>query len=168
MPRLILQSEGHVGEVYELTAERYRIGRLPDNDIAIEDRSIGGHHVELALDGTDYRLFDLDSTNGSRINGEKVKEIKLRRNDVIRIGNVEILYESEHAPDLLPLPDPTQPVNVGQCASRGRLANFKNLSPIPKQVARDKTPWKILTLVAVLIALGGVAFFLFKMFALAD
>jgi FOG: FHA domain len=69
MPKLIVS-----GVTHELVDEAITIGRGPDNTIVVNDPSISTHHAQLLLEGDTYRLKDLDSTNGTRVNGKPVTE----------------------------------------------------------------------------------------------
>ena len=60
------------------------IGRAPDNMIVIDDPSVSGRHAQLQLTGDSCRLKDLESTNGTRVNGVPVTETLLRFDDRIR------------------------------------------------------------------------------------
>jgi len=113
----------------------------------------------------DYVIKDLDSTNGTRINGERITQQKLRRNDILRLGNIELLYDSEHAPPGQPMPSPSARVNLAECSSHGRPANFVNASPIVKRVrgAPDKR-WKLILTVLAILAVAGVAYFVWVVF----
>jgi hypothetical protein len=73
MPKLIIS-----GVTHELVDEAITIGRGPDNTIVVSDPSISTHHAQLLLEGDTYRLKDLDSTNGTRVNGKPVTEAVLR------------------------------------------------------------------------------------------
>src|SRR5471030_1517637 len=133
MPRLVAQSPEFAGKSFELSGPEISVGRLEDNKIQIEHASVSGHHAVLNLDEQDYVLKDFDSTNGSRVNGEKITSQKLRRNDIVRLGNIELLYDSEHAPPGQPMPSLSERVNLNECASQGRPASFVNASPIAKK-----------------------------------
>src|ERR1700759_512461 len=98
MPRLVAQSPEFSGTSFDLKGPEMTVGRLEDNAISVAHASVSGHHAILTLDEQDYVLKDLDSTNGTRVNGEKITSQKLRRNDMVRLGNIELLYDSEHAP----------------------------------------------------------------------
>ena len=98
MPRLVAQSPEFAGKSFNLSGAEITVGRVEDNRIQIEHASVSGHHAVLKLDAMDYVIKDLDSTNGTRINGERITQQKLRRNDILRLGNIELLYDSEHAP----------------------------------------------------------------------
>src|SRR6187551_3210898 len=79
MPKLLIS-----GVTHELIDEAITIGRGPDNTIVVNDPSISTHHAQLLLEGDTYRLKDLDSTNGTRVNGKPVTETVLRFDDRIR------------------------------------------------------------------------------------
>src|SRR5476651_894582 len=132
MPRLVAQSPEFAGKSFDLAGPEITVGRVADNKVQVEHASVSGHHAVLKIDALDYVIKDLDSTNGTRVNGEKITEQKLRRNDVVRLGNIELLYDSEHAPPGQPMPSLSERVNLAECASNGRPENFTNASPIAK------------------------------------
>ena len=101
MPKLTIS-----GLTHELVDEAITIGRGPDNTIVVNDPSISTHHAQLLLEGDTYRLKDLDSTNGTRVNGKPVTETVLRFDDRIRFGAAEARYESSEASGSKPLPKP--------------------------------------------------------------
>src|SRR5476651_2763857 len=133
MPRLVAQSPEFAGKTFDLSGPEVTVGRVADNKIQIEHASVSGHHALLKLESLDYVLKDLDSTNGTRVNGERITQQKLRRNDVLRLGNIELLYDSEHAPPGQPMPSLSERVNLAECTSHGRPADFVNASPILKR-----------------------------------
>ena len=89
MPKLIISRVTH-----ELVKDAITIGRGADNTIVVDDPSISTHHARLLLERDTYRLKDLDSTNGTRVNGKPVRETLLRSGDRIRFGEAEANYES--------------------------------------------------------------------------
>src|ERR1700722_6225961 len=143
MPRLVAQSPEFTGKTFDLSGKEVTVGRVEDNRIQIEHASVSGHHAVLKLDALDYVIKDLESTNGTRVNGEKISEQKLRRNDILRLGNIELLYDSEHAPPGQPMPSLSERVNLAECASKGRPTDFTNASPIVKrQRGAPNKMWK--------------------------
>ncbi len=167
MPRLVAQSPEFSGRVFELSGPEVTIGRLEDNGIQIEHASISGHHAVLRIDGQDYTLQDLESTNGTRVNGEKITQQKLRRNDIVRFGNIELLYDSEHAPPGQPMPQPSERVNLAECVTRGRPADFINASPMGKKIrGKQKSLVTIVMALLAVLALGGVGYFVYTVFVL--
>jgi hypothetical protein len=165
MPRLVAQSPEFAGIIFDLTGPEISVGRVADNKIQVEHASVSGHHAALKLDALDYVIKDLDSTNGTRINGERITEQKLRRNDILRLGNIELLYDSEHAPPGQPMPSPSARVNLAECASHGRPVDFVNASPIVKRVrgAVDR-PWKLILTILAILAVAGIAYFVWVSF----
>ena len=133
--------------------------------VQVEHASVSGHHATLNLDGLDYVIKDLESTNGTRINGERITQQKLRRNDILRLGNIELLYDSEHAPPGQPMPNLSERVHLADCASHGRPGDFMNASPIVKKKrgALDKK-WVIALISLVVLDLAGAGYFFWAVF----
>ncbi len=94
MARLVLLSEGLTGRTYELKAEKTTVGRLPDNTFSIPEASVSSHHAEILLRGSDVLIKDLNSTNGTFINGEKVSEAVVKPGQILRVGMVEMRLEA--------------------------------------------------------------------------
>ena len=97
MARLVLLSEGLTGRTFDLKGAKTTIGRVPDNDFQIPEASVSSHHCELLLQGKDVLVKDLDSTNGTFINGERVTETLLKPGQILRLGMIEMRLESGDA-----------------------------------------------------------------------
>src|SRR5262245_10011809 len=97
MPKLVILSAGMTGRSHELTADKTTIGRVDDNTFPITDPSVSSHHCEILLKGTDVVVHDLNSTNGTYINGDKVSEATLKPGQVLRLGQIELRLETEAA-----------------------------------------------------------------------
>lgn len=85
-----------IGE-FALDKEVMTIGRKEDNDIRIENLAVSGHHAKLLTIFDDSFLEDLDSTNGTYVNGQAIKKHPLRSGDVITIGKHELRYMNDSA-----------------------------------------------------------------------
>ncbi len=92
MPRLILSLDGQTLAEYNMTKERYTVGRLPDNDIRIDNAAVSGHHSLLINILNDSFLEDLNSTNGTYVNGKLIKKHALQHGDIITIGHHQLRY----------------------------------------------------------------------------
>jgi pSer/pThr/pTyr-binding forkhead associated (FHA) protein len=98
MAKLVVLSEGLAGTSYELKVERTTIGRVEDNAFPIAEASVSGHHCEIILRGPEVVVRDLNSTNGTFINGEQVKEAALKPGQILRLGSIELRLEDGSAP----------------------------------------------------------------------
>jgi predicted component of type VI protein secretion system len=87
MARLVLHLDGQVLAEYNMSKERYTIGRLPDNDIRIDNAAVSGHHALVINILNDSFLEDLNSTNGTYVNGKIIKKHALQHGDVITVGH---------------------------------------------------------------------------------
>ncbi len=92
MARLILSLDGQVLAEYNMTKERYTVGRLPDNDVRIDNAAVSGHHGLIINILNDSFLEDLNSTNGTYVNGKLIKKHALTHGDVITIGQHHLRF----------------------------------------------------------------------------
>jgi pSer/pThr/pTyr-binding forkhead associated (FHA) protein len=92
MARLILSLDGQVMAEYNMNKERYTIGRLPDNDIRIDNSAVSGHHSLIINILNDSFLEDLNSTNGTYVNGKLIKKHALQHSDVITVGHHQLRF----------------------------------------------------------------------------
>jgi pSer/pThr/pTyr-binding forkhead associated (FHA) protein len=146
MPKLIIS-----GVTHELIDEAITIGRGADNTIVVNDPSISTHHAQLLLEGDTYRLKDLDSTNGTRVNGKPVTETVLRFDDRIRFGAAEARYESSEASGSKPLPKPEE-IKAQFAAATAAQDHFTGASPFRRRQEQHSDPVRT----GILIGLGVV------------
>src|SRR5438874_5273220 len=113
MAKLVLLSAGMTGRTHELKVDKTTIGRVEDNTFQIAEPSVSSHHCEVLLRGGDIVVHDLNSTNGTFINGEKVTESVLKPGQVLRLGQIEMRLETDAgpagAPAAAPAPAPGRP-----------------------------------------------------------
>ena len=83
MARLILSLDSQVLAEYNMSKERYTIGRLPDNDVRIDNPAVSGHHSLIINILNDSFLEDLNSTNGTYVNDVPVKRERLRQQGTV-------------------------------------------------------------------------------------
>ena len=96
MAKLVVLSAGMTGRTHELKVDKTTIGRVEDNTFPIADPSVSSHHCEVLLRGTDVVVHDLNSTNGTFINSEKVNgEAVVKPNQILRLGQIELRLETE-------------------------------------------------------------------------
>ena len=97
MPKMIVSIDGVVIKEVQLTKDRTTLGRRPYNDIVIDNLAVSGEHAVLQMTGNEVYLEDLNSTNGTYINGKAVKKQLLQNNDTVEIGKYKIKYMNEAA-----------------------------------------------------------------------
>src|ERR1019366_9524091 len=76
----------HEGRHYELAVPIVLLGRLPDCSIVVDDPLASSHHAELKQENSGWRLTDLNSSNGTIVNGQEITSVPLTNGDVIQIG----------------------------------------------------------------------------------
>ena len=163
MPRLIAKSPEFAGQVFELNGTKMTVGRADDNSIPIPHPSVSSHHAELKMEGGDYRLVDLGSTNGTRVNDERSTDTMLRNQDLVMFGNILLTYQTENAMSAPPLPEVGKRVNLPEGVNSARPESFINLAPYPKTGA-DKKSFPLLLLLGFLVALAGGGYLVYVMF----
>ena len=92
MARLILSLDSQVLAEYNMMKERYTVGRLPDNDVRIDNPTVSGHHSLIINILNDSFLEDLNSTNGTYVNGKLIKKHALQHGDVITVGRHQLRF----------------------------------------------------------------------------
>lgn len=95
MAKLILSMDGLVLKEIQLVKERTTIGRKPHNDVQIDNLAISGEHAVIVTILNDSFLEDLNSTNGTYVNGQPIKKHFLQHNDVVELGKYRLKYMSE-------------------------------------------------------------------------
>ena len=95
MAKLVVLSAGMTGRTQELKADKTTIGRVEDNTFQIAEPSVSSHHCEVVLRGKDVVVVDLNSTNGTFINGEKITEQVIKPGQILRLGKIELRLDTE-------------------------------------------------------------------------
>lgn len=98
MAKIILTVDGAVLKEVPLTKERNTIGRRTSNDLVIDHVAISGQHAVIVAMNNDYFLEDLNSTNGTQVNGQPIKKHFLQDNDVINLAPYKVKFVAEGTP----------------------------------------------------------------------
>lgn len=91
--RLVFENGLSAGEVHLLRKQRTSIGALPDNDIVILSDAVSKYHVNIYRKGRQLEIEDLNSLNGTFVNGTRVRTSPLQPGDRIRIADVDLVYQ---------------------------------------------------------------------------
>jgi hypothetical protein len=80
------------GRAHALEGNRVVLGRSKDCDVRVEDANVSRRHAELRREGADWWLVDLDSTNGTELNGRRISRSKLSDGDTITLGGTDLVF----------------------------------------------------------------------------
>lgn len=97
MPKMIVSIDEVVIKEVQLTKERTTLGRRPYNDIVIDNLAVSGEHAVIQMAGSEVAIEDLNSTNGTYVNGKAVKRQPLQSGDAIEIGKYKIKFVGDAA-----------------------------------------------------------------------
>jgi len=163
MPKLHILSGQLEGKVFDLLEERVTVGRALDNTIRMEDGTVSHHHAMFVLDGDGYKLRDLNSTNGTRVNSMRVTETKLTNGDQVRMGSVEMRYESDIRKASQPLPPSQTGVDLSEVGKGGGPPPaFGSASPFGRKKRGIGSMWLWGMLGLGLVALLVLAWFAYS------
>lgn len=113
MATLLIKSLGFDNQIIELKMGVNRLGRSSANDFQIEHSTISGRHCEVILREGEVLVRDCDSTNGTFVAGERIKEAVVSAGQTLHLGDVELLVESTDVTIAIPkfdVPRPAPPV----------------------------------------------------------
>ena len=95
MPKMIVSIDGVVIKEVQLTKERTSLGRRPYNDLVIDNLAVSGEHAAFLLEGDTALVEDLNSTNGTYVNGKAIRRQALAHGDLVEIGKYKIRFVGE-------------------------------------------------------------------------
>ena len=99
MPKMIVSIDGVVIKEVQLTKDRTTLGRRPYNDVVIDNLAISGEHAVFQMTGNDVFIEDLNSTNGTYVNGKAAKKQLLANGDTVEVGKYKIKFVNEAGGD---------------------------------------------------------------------
>lgn len=126
MAKLVVSLDGVVIKEVQLTKDKTTLGRRPYNDIVIDNLAVSGEHAVLQMVGADVFIEDLNSTNGTYVNGKAIKKQLLSNNDTVEIGKYKIKYLTEDAPDY----EKTMVMKPGGFSAGASLGGTTPVSPL--------------------------------------
>jgi hypothetical protein len=130
MSKLVVSLDGVVIKEVQITKDKTTLGRRPYNDIVIDNLAVSGEHAVLQMVGHDVFIEDLNSTNGTYINGKAIKKQLLTHNDTVEIGKYKIKYlgeeSAEYEKTMIMRPGAQAGVPYGAAASAAH-SNFGGL-----------------------------------------
>ena len=158
MSKLIVSLPDGSDITHELTEQVVTIGREPDNILQIDAASVSGYHAQITQADKVDELKDLNSTNGTRVNGEVITKCKLVNGDKIRFGDINASYVSGAQGETRPMPAAAT-VSVKLTETSQRPANFANSSPFKtKKVKKEPVTLAVraFAVLAMLVFVGSI------------
>ena len=96
MPKILINYPDGTSAKFGLNGKVFTIGRAENNDIVLRDGASSGYHAVLKqAESGDFTVSDLESTNHTKVNGQKVSSMLLMNGDVIQFGDSQAVYESD-------------------------------------------------------------------------
>ncbi len=133
MPKMIVSIDGVIIKEVQLTKARTTLGRRPYNDIVIDNLAVSGEHAVLEMTGDQVHLEDLNSTNGTYVNGKAARRQLLQNGDTVEVGKYKIKFTADSAAELA-APEPLHAsIRVLSGSASGREVNLtKTVTTIGK------------------------------------
>ncbi len=138
MGKLVITDNNGVTTDFELKTEKVTLGRQTSNDIVLNDKAVSGRHAAIVTILDDSFLEDLDSTNGTQVNGQPVTKHALVHGDVITIGRNSLRYFSVEVP--ASEMDKTMILRAGAIVPPSRLPTPVPPAPAPVPAAPPPRP----------------------------
>ncbi len=99
---LLIEEEGMPEKKYDVKAMTISIGTSDDNDIILKDKAVSRHHAKIRIEGKKHFIYDLASTNGTRVNGRKIAKKWIKEGDSIEIGHTRMTFNAGEIPEYTP------------------------------------------------------------------
>ncbi len=166
MAKLVILTQGMTGRALDLKVDKTTIGRVEDNLFQIAEPSVSSHHCEVLLRGNEVVIKDLNSTNGTFIDDEKITESVLKPGHTLRLGQIELRLEDGSAPAAsapaaaAPAKKPesatrsTRGVSLSELESGGRPPGFDTAAVFTKKRNKVGTYFWIGAVVIGLLIIG--------------
>lgn len=161
MAYLIGMSGQGQGRRFEIQKDRTSIGRNPGNDIVLDDAAVSSQHCYIARSGNRYLLHDLNSTNGTCVNFEKITEVELKPKQVLQIGSSELMFDDDQA-ESAPAASTAAEVVVEAGAPAAAQKSFSSVSPFGARRRDTKTIWLITLVIVGVLTITGFVVLLIK------
>ena len=151
------------GQKFEIRKDRMSIGRNQINDLVLTDEAASSQHCYVARRGESYVLHDLNSTNGTLLNSERITdEVELKPKEVIQIGSCEFMFNSDSGEDSgLSTATMTQVV-VDKERPVINPTFFESVSPFGTRRKSNRNLWVVVFVVIGLAALASLLVFVIQ------
>ena len=157
MPALIFQQADNEPHKCLLEQPVTFIGRNPECHVVIDDSSVSSCHAEVTIDGDTVQLRDLDSSNGTTVNGESIAEAQLRDGDEIEFGSVKCRFENAVIEQAIEIPSPPIPPEATTRVSMNSSVSTPRKTPTVSTPRKNRRTPTLVLLFVTLCVFGAVA-----------
>ena len=163
MPKMIVSIDEVVIKEVQLTKDRTTLGRRPYNDIVIDNLAVSGEHAVIHMSVSEVVLEDLNSTNGTYVNGKAIKKQALQNGDGIEVGKYKIRFVADNAGDnfdktMVVQARPAAPLAAAPAAPRyAAAAESASLAPATIKVLSGAAAGREVPLTKVVTTIGKPA-----------
>jgi len=128
---LVLMNTHQAGTIFAVAAQTIKVGKAPDNDLILDDPTVSRNHLVIQRQGDRFLVQDLDSTNGTFIDGAQVREAYLRAGAVLEVGDVKLRFQPEiSAVEIAPTSEEKLGEMTGKCLPMRQIfALLKRIAP---------------------------------------
>ena len=128
MAKIIVNKDNFKVDELELKHGSFTIGRHKDNALVVDDLTVSGHHARIVTVFDSSYVEDLDSTNGTFVNGKRIKTHTLHNGDVLSVGHYQLLFQGA--------------ARTGAEANATRVIDTQEVAAMIKQAGVQQTPAK--------------------------
>ena len=153
------------GTTFEITKDRIVLGRHANCDIVVNDNAVSSQHCYIARRDKRFVLHDLNSTNGTQLNAQRITESELRPKQIIQIGSTELMFDAPALESENPSPavlTNTQVV-IDDAPPVAAPKSFSSVSPFGARRRDNRGLWLTMLIAVGLLALAGLVYFLHAM-----
>lgn len=165
MAFLIFVSGELKGRKFEIDKDTVTVGRSSENDIKINDPSVSSKHCTITREGDEFLVTDLDSTNGTFLDGEQFTgTVELKPKSTLQTGEIQIVFD---APELLHTGGAqTQFATTGIQVRPGNTIKTVPLEASDIFLLRKtgKSVWLLIAVGSIILAVLAGIFFIFRLF----
>jgi hypothetical protein len=99
---LFIEEQGMPEKRHEIKGTAVSIGSSDDNDIILQDKAVSRHHAKIRIEGKKHFIYDLASTNGTKVNGRKITKKWIKEGDTIEVGHTRMTFKPSEMPEVKP------------------------------------------------------------------
>lgn len=163
MAYLIGLSEAIKDRKFEINKDRTSIGRVAGNDIVLDDAAVSSSHCYVARRGDRFVLHDLNSTNGTLLNGERVSECELDNGQVVTVGALEmkLVTDGDVQVESEGMAQRTQ-ILTAATATVAIPGHFSSVSPFGARHTERRGLWLTVLIVVGVLAVVAIAWLIWE------